>query len=223
MHKLNINWQIRIFFAIFMVVLVVFAKSPFNFLILNTFLGYIPIELGFHLTKFSSTKSLLFWIIFIFWILFYPNAPYILTDLFHLSLLNPHIGSTGLLKSDPKMWFYFSMLIISALSCALISFTQLKQLGDKFSMTVLKKIPFASEIFITLMCILSSIGIYMGRFLRIHSFYILLTPTWFFKQIMSMWSTRMLEFTLILTIIQLVIIWIMNIAVKLNQPQNPSA
>lgn len=209
MHKVTINWQIRFFFLILMIFLLLFAKSPFNFLILNTILGYIPIELGFHLQRTNSSKSLFFWLVTIIWLLFYPNAPYLLTDLFHLALLNPHIGNSGLLKSDPTIWFNFSLLLTSALSCTLIAMNQMIDFSIRLKKLWLPKLRFSAWGFIVVMCLLSSIGIYMGRFLRIHSLYILLTPTWFTHQILTMWSMNMVKFTILLTICQLVICWLL--------------
>lgn len=217
MRKLNLTWQIRIFFILFMIILLIFAKSPFNFLILNTILGYIPIELCFHLLKFKSTKSIFFWLLLVLWLLFFPNAPYLLTDLFHLSLLNPHIGNTGLLRSTPSIWFNFALLLTGALSCSLIAINQLHLLSAKIQQALAPRIKITSIIFATVVCILSSVGIYMGRFLRIHSLYMLLTPTWFFKQIMGMWTMDMLKFTAILTICQLLIYWLIYVVQNANQ------
>lgn len=211
MRKITPEWQIRIFFGVFLVVLLLFAKTPFNFLILNTILGYIPIELGFHLLKSPSHRSPLFWLLLVVWLLFFPNAPYILTDLFHLALLNPHVGTTGLLKSTPTIWFNFSLLLTSALSCTLLAMNQLLDMATQFRQRRSHGGILVSTGFILLICLLSSVGIYMGRFLRIHSLYMLLTPTWFIKQIFSMWSISMLEFTGLLTLCQLLICWLLII------------
>lgn len=208
MLKINFNWRIRIFFLGYIAFLIFFVKAPFEFLALNTFLGYIPIELSLQLPRIKKVRSLLFLILLLIWLLFYPNAPYVMTDLFHLSLLHPHNFSTGLLKSDPKIWLNFSFLVVSALSCMLIGTLQLYKLCHLLATKMTPHLPGASLIYPLIFTFLSSIGIYIGRFLRIHSLYILLTPTWFIKQIGSMWSINMWLFTLILTAVQLILYWL---------------
>lgn len=210
MIKLNFNWRIRLFFLIYIVILMIFIKTPYGFLVLNTFLGYIPIELSFQLQRIDRGHSLFFLLILLVWLLFYPNAPYVLTDLFHLSLMHPHNLTTGLLKSDPAMWLNFAFLVISALSCTLIGMIQLKKICHLLATKITPRLPGASIIYPLVFTFLSSIGIYIGRFLRIHSLYILLTPTWFIKQIINMWSVNMWLFTLILTVVQLVLFWLIS-------------
>lgn len=210
MIKLNFNWRIRLFFLIYIVILMIFIKTPYGFLVLNTFLGYIPIELSFQLQRIDRGHSLFFLLILLVLLLFYPNAPYVLTDLFHLSLMHPHNLTTGLLKSDPAMWLNFAFLVISALSCTLIGMIQLKKICHLLATKITPRLPGASIIYPLVFTFLSSIGIYIGRFLRIHSLYILLTPTWFIKQIINMWSVNMWLFTLILTVVQLVLFWLIS-------------
>lgn len=210
MIKLNFNWRIRLFFLIYIVILMIFIKTPYGFLVLNTFLGYIPIELSFQLQRIDRGHSLFFLLILLVWLLFYPDAPYVLTDLFHLSLMHPHNLTTGLLKSDPAMWLNFAFLVISALSCTLIGMIQLKKICHLLATKITPRLPGASIIYPLVFTFLSSIGIYIGRFLRIHSLYILLTPTWFIKQIINMWSVNMWLFTLILTVVQLVLFWLIS-------------
>lgn len=94
------KWEIRGFFVAWMLYLFFRARDPFSFLLLNTFLGYIPIEISFHLGR--QRSAWLFWPLVIIWLLFYPNAPYLLTDLFHLSLLQPYAAS-GLLRVTPHI------------------------------------------------------------------------------------------------------------------------
>lgn len=61
MIKLNFNWRIRLFFLIYIVILMIFIKTPYGFLVLNTFLGYIPIELSFQLQRIDRGHSLFFY------------------------------------------------------------------------------------------------------------------------------------------------------------------
>lgn len=124
--------------------------------------------------------------------------------------MHPHNLTTGLLKSDPAMWLNFAFLVISALSCTLIGMIQLKKICHLLATKITPRLPGASIIYPLVFTFLSSIGIYIGRFLRIHSLYILLTPTWFIKQIINMWSVNMWLFTLILTVVQLVLFWLIS-------------
>jgi len=58
----------------------------FLFLIWNLFLAFLPwafSSLVFLKPKFQKSKIIVFIVLFL-WLLFFPNAPYIFTDLFHL-------------------------------------------------------------------------------------------------------------------------------------------
>ena len=85
MFKLTKQWQIRFFFWIAIILLKIFMPKPFNFMAFNVFLAYIPVEIGFQLPRFNDRRALAFWTCLIIWLLFYPNTPYVMTDLFHLS------------------------------------------------------------------------------------------------------------------------------------------
>ena len=96
------------------------AFRPYRFLLENLFLAYVPIELSFHLQE--TTPRRVFWPVFVVWLFFYPNAPYMITDFFHLALRDPYILRTdgtrpGLLLPDMKMWLMF----LNLAACSLVS------------------------------------------------------------------------------------------------------
>lgn len=190
--------------------------SPYDFMAFNTFLGYLPIEISFHLPKLADRRSLLFWLTTLIWLLFYPNAPYVLTDLFHLSWLHPHTSINGILKSSPSIWFIFSIMIISALVCALVGSLELLNTSKLVAKTLCPHHQWLRYIFMLLFTICSSIGIYIGRFLRLHSVYMLITPSWFFRQILGALSYRSITFVIILTILQLIICWLVHLLLVLR-------
>lgn len=74
MTKLQ-RWLIRLAFWGFFVFAALDLHGAFHFLLLNSILAYIPIELSFWLT--TRRSPLLFWLIAVIWLLFYPNAPYL--------------------------------------------------------------------------------------------------------------------------------------------------
>ncbi|WP_369689707.1 DUF1361 domain-containing protein [Lentilactobacillus kosonis] len=188
------------------------------FLVLNTFLAFIPIELSFHIDKKRPHNPILFWVIVIIWLLFYPNTPYLLTDLFHLSLLQPY-GSNGLLRLNNYMWFNYALLMISTISSTVLGFWGLdrvaKAIADRLHMHHLV----FTNVVIVILTILSSIGIFIGRFLRIHTIYLFLTPEQFIKPLLNMWSSSALLFIGLLTIIQLLFFYLIKL-IQLNHFQD---
>lgn len=212
MKHLSPTWQIRLFFWILIILLKVFARPPYDFMALNTFLGYVPIELSFWLKHFNDRRALAFWLLLVIWLVFYPNAPYVTTDLFHLSWLHPHTSINGLLRSDPIIWLNFAMMMTCALSCLLIGTATLEQTARQLTRLTTPKLPQLHLFWVIIFMILSSIGIYIGRFLRLHSIYLLFTPTWFFRQLWSIWSVATGEFVIIMTLLQLIVYWLMKIS-----------
>lgn len=211
MKEISTQWQIRFFLIAWIIILKFVMKAPYNFMSFNVFLAYVPIELGFQLRRFADRRSPAFWGLLILWIVFYPNAPYVITDLFHLAWLHPHTSISGILRSDPHMWFIFSLMIISAFACALFGAISLLQTSRLLTMMTT---PYHLQwrlVWITLCSFISSVGIYIGRFLRLHSLYILMTPSWFIKQLLAMWSVQMIEFVLIMTLTQLILVYLIHV------------
>ncbi|QBP19036.1 DUF1361 domain-containing protein [uncultured bacterium] len=191
------------------------VNTPVHFLVLNTFLAYIPIELSFLLINPNVKKhNLLFWPIWVIWLLFYPNTPYILTDLFHLAQLQPY-NAEGLIKLSTPMWISYTFLFVSAVGFALIGFDGL----IKISRIIANKIKTNPSLgltisIITILTFLSSVGVFIGRFLRIHTIYLFISPRLFITPLIKMWQPRMMAFVLLFTFIQLFIYWIISLIVS---------
>lgn len=75
-------WTCRAFLLGYFLVLH-FTADTYTFLILNVGLAYIPFEIAVFLTK-KPRVWWIFWPLGIVWLVFFPNAPYLLTDLLHL-------------------------------------------------------------------------------------------------------------------------------------------
>ncbi|WP_225349570.1 DUF1361 domain-containing protein [Limosilactobacillus oris] len=177
----------------------------------NTFLGYLPIEIGMLLRRFNDRRALAFWVLLVIWLLFYPNAPYVSTDLFHLSWLHPHTNVTGILKTDPVMWLIFAMMLVCALSCLILGTISLDHTTRQLTQLTSPHHPRLQYCWLVLFMLTASTGIYIGRFLRLHSIYLLFTPSWFFKQLWGIWSWPTVEFILILTGMQLIVYWLLKL------------
>lgn len=129
----------------------------FAFLVWNLFLAYIPYWLTNPLLKAltEENRNISVGLLFIIWIIFLPNAPYILTDLFHLSP-----------RPEAPIWFDLILILTFALNGMVLWFASVIRFHNLIETKygIIK-----GRIFITITVILSSIGIYLGRYGRWNS------------------------------------------------------
>lgn len=141
---------------------IITGTKIFMFLNWNLFLAFLPwlISSIVVLKGFNSRA----WMIFLIcsWLLFFPNSPYILTDLFHLRML-----------SSAPIWYDLIVILSFAWTGLLYGFISLmdieKMLENYFND---KLIAFMTIVFL----FLSAFGIYLGRFLRWNSWDIIGNP-----------------------------------------------
>lgn len=136
----------------------------FLFLNWNLFLAFIPWAvtsiaiLKPNIQKYNLTIFILLGI----WLLFFPNAPYILTDLFHLRL-----------KSSMPQWFDLILILSFAWTGLLFGYLSLwdieKILSKSFSQVWI-------SIISVILLFIGSFGIYLGRYLRWNSWDIISEP-----------------------------------------------
>lgn len=140
------------------------SAAFFLFLHFNLFLALIPFFISSYLLLNPEKQNKKIWLypLLISWLLFFPNAPYILTDLYHLK---PRPGS--------HVWFDFVMLFSFAwtgLIFGIISLLDIEKI-------VRKKIgAIQTNVLITLLLFATSFGVYLGRFLRWNSWDIISNP-----------------------------------------------
>ncbi|TBN05606.1 DUF1361 domain-containing protein [Hyunsoonleella flava] len=141
------------------------------FLVWNLFLAAIPFAITTYLISIPKPNWL--WLVLCFgvWLLFLPNAPYIVTDLLHLKM-----GNTSLLWLDV-------LVVLSFASNGLLLFF-LSVLDMK---SILKPYVSASKIkyLIFSLFFLNGFGVYLGRFLRYNSWEILSNPKYLFEDIFT--------------------------------------
>ena len=157
------KWVVRtaFFFYIIYAYLTIYRQGNFfSFLVLNTFLAYLPVEISFHMNE--SQPKIIYWLLFVCWLLFYPNAPYVLTDLFHLARMNPYDPATGLMKFDLHLWLYFTNLVISALACCLMGVWSLEYVTQTLQVRFRKPGLGWRTIIVTVLTIFSSVGVYVA-------------------------------------------------------------
>ena len=62
-------------------------------------------------------------------------------------------------------------------------------------------------IIVTVLTIFSSVGVYVGRFLRLHTAYLFFDPGFVIKELITMWSPRMLAFVFMMFLLQMTV-WV---------------
>lgn len=136
----------------------------FLFLNWNLFLAFLPWAFtSLAIIKPSIQKNkLLVFLILASWLLFFPNAPYILTDLFHLRM-----------RTSMPIWFDLVLILSFAWTGLLFGFLSLWDI-EKMLKPMVGKIWVA--IISTSLLFLGSFGIYLGRYLRWNSWDIISEP-----------------------------------------------
>ncbi len=133
--------------------------------------------------RFLDNLGKIDWVLIIglvIYLFFYPNAFYILTDFMHIDssdfyyheVLNDYFGSTNTVYSmNIEPFFILIHIIVSAIVGAYAGIQSLLYLEEMFNYKYKNKILTSSVVVV--MLTLSSLGIYLGRFLRFFSFDIL--------------------------------------------------
>lgn len=141
----------------------------FFFLNWNLFLAWIPLIITSFALIFNVKSKIALMIIVVIWILFFPNSPYILTDLFHLKARN-----------NIPIWYDLVIILSYAWAGLICGFISLSDI-EKFLSVYFKK-PVINFIVVAFL-FLSSFGVYLGRFLRWNSWDILNDPFGLFNDI----------------------------------------
>lgn len=135
-------------------------------LVWNLFLAWIPFVLAYVGYAFSWKRWHLFIILPVtafLWLLFFPNAPYILTDLQHLAQTSS--GAPVWYDVIIMVWFSWTGLLLGLVSLYLMHDIVRRALGR-----------WPGWLFVFAASALSSFGVYLGRFVRFNSWDVLNDP-----------------------------------------------
>jgi len=174
-----IKWKQSVIFAVFVILspfIMFITKSFLSFMLgFNVFLAFIPLYLIWlieYLLKRSDYKIKYYHIIiFIIFVLFFPNTFYIITDAIHINsslfytfeeIYSPTVYLRDI--SSYIMLFHILIAIFYGLYAGCESL-----LGVRNILLNLKLKPVINNIMLFMIIILSSVGIYIGRFMRFFS------------------------------------------------------
>lgn len=135
------------------------------FLVWNLFLAWIPYLTSLSASILYQRDPRRWWYLLLpslLWLVFFPNAPYILTDLLHLQYRPP-----------VPIWYDLGLLLIFAWTGLFLAIFSLRTMQVLVS-TVAGAL--TGWLFVIGVVGLSGLGVYMGRFLRWNSWDLLFHP-----------------------------------------------
>jgi uncharacterized membrane protein len=140
------------------------GSSFYRFLVWNLFLAWVPVSAALVCQAFARRRTYGFAIgAGVIWLLFFPNAPYMLTDYIHIRempLTSPLWWDALMLSS-----FVWTALMLGFFSLYLMQGAWRAHMGR-----------FGSWLLVALALGLGSFGVYLGRFVRLNSWDALLHP-----------------------------------------------
>jgi uncharacterized membrane protein len=140
-------------------------SATYSFLVWNLFLAWIPYGCSLWAYRLHGRKARPgLWLLApsLLWLAFFPNAPYLLTDIWHLQQ-----------RQAIPLWYDASLLSAFALAglfLAIFSLRTMQRLVRAYGGAV------ASWGFVLLAVTLAGLGVYLGRFLRWNSWDLFLHP-----------------------------------------------
>ncbi|MFZ5881065.1 MAG: DUF1361 domain-containing protein [Chloroflexota bacterium] len=132
----------------------------------NLFLAWIPFLVAYAAYSLAWSRRWLYVVIPVaafVWLIFFPNAPYILTDLQHLARQS----------TDTPLWYDVIMLVWFSWTGMLLGLVSLYLMQAIIQRTFGK---WTGWSFVLLVSVLGSFGVYLGRFVRFNSWDLLQAP-----------------------------------------------
>ena len=144
----------------------------YSFLIWNLFLAWLPLVSALLACERFQTASARNWRFLSLagaWLLFFPNAPYIFTDLIHLTT-----------RFYGHFWVDLTLILLCALTGLVLGFVSLYLMQSVVERMLGRA---ASWAFIAVVAALSGFAIYLGRFMRFNSWDALFRPVQLYRGI----------------------------------------
>jgi uncharacterized membrane protein len=144
----------------------------YSFLLWNLFLAWLPLVFAFFACdqyRDGAGRNWRFLALGGSWLLFFPNAPYIFTDLIHLRM-----------RFYQHFWVDLTVILLCALTGLVLGFVSMFLMQSVVARRYGRP---AGWLFIAGVAALSGFGIYLGRILRFNSWDVLFKPVELYRGI----------------------------------------
>ena len=198
-----------------------FGRTAYLFLIWNLFLAWIPFVLSGVINHIYQNAQKRMWakillgLCGVLWLVFFPNAPYMLTDFVHFSGRNFLNFSNGVIPFEAWYDFIvFSSFIITGFLIGFISMRIVHMIVKNMLGTVW------GWIFAFVSLSLGSYAIYLGRFIRLNSWDIWHNPAKLAESVSNSFSPTNLLFVILLTMMLFVLYLAFSGIVNMGEDRN---
>ena len=141
-------------------------RITYRYLVWNLVLAWLPALSAFVAFQLHRRHSWINWVLVpgfaVFWLIFFPNAPYLITDIMHLER-----------QTAVPLWYDVLLFVAFAWTGFFLGLVSLLIMQEIVRRAAGVK---ASWVFAFGVLALSSVGIYLGRFLRWNSWDLFLSP-----------------------------------------------
>ena len=154
----------------------------YGFLVWNLILAWMPLVFAllarddYRARRSGARAGLKFYSLCGAWLLFFPNAPYIFTDLIHLTHRSIH-----------SFWVDLAVILSCAFTGLVLGFVSLYLMH---SLVTQRHGKVAGWVFVAGVAGVSSFGVYLGRFLRFNSWDVISKPAELYQGISSAASAQ---------------------------------
>jgi uncharacterized membrane protein len=138
----------------------------------NLFLAIMPFLCSRQMYKYKKLSFSVV-VLLIVWLLFFPNAPYIVTDLFHFAK-----------RPDMPYWFDLCLVMSAAWNGLLLGFISLVQVEKLLGRFIKPQMMPYLNVLLILLC---SYGVYLGRYMRFNTWDVICSPVILVKSSAKDW------------------------------------
>ncbi|ASA25501.1 DUF1361 domain-containing protein [Paenibacillus donghaensis] len=178
------------------------TDSFFAFLLWNLFLAWVPFLFSMSAYELDKRRilGLLLLPLGVAWLLFFPNAPYIMTDLVHLTVRKGKYIVDGEIVS--RYWYDLVTLLLFTWSAWLTGFFSLYQ----FQTVIYRRTSLLlSWVFVLAACLLGGYGVLLGRVYRLNSWDVLTDRQQLIQLVLDSLNRQSVFFSLFVAFVLLVI------------------
>lgn len=187
------------FIILIYIIILLIIYPKYYFLIWNIFLAYIPFLLSFIKIKnkfFKCINNLIA-------LVFFPNVIYLFTDLIHISVMKYYVKDTQGIRYIMNFtnWIRLSLIFVAILIAIKLSYISLNNFIVDYRF---------KHVIYVFISILTGVAVYIGRFIRLNSWDLILNPFNTLIIIFKNINSNTIQYILLFAIIQYIVLIIMK-------------